>query len=136
MKKRMISLCLLLCMVIVSGCDGENDGQANEQTIDSTEMNQATETQMTGTEMSETEDAEFPEETSAVGRITYVGESYDWQDVRITIPQAWKDKYVVKEDANGVSFYQAASNEKEESMGFLCGIYRSDQYSNSGTGET
>lgn len=133
MKKRMISLCLLLCMVIVSSCKGENGGQANERTVDSTEMNGTTETQMTEIE---TEDTEFSEEIRTVGRISYAGESFNWQDVRITIPQAWKDKYVVKEDANGVSFYQTASNEKEESMGFLCGIYRSNQYSNSGTGET
>ena len=138
MKKRLISLCLLLCMIIVSGCNGENGGQAKEQTANSTEMNGTTETQVaeTETEASETKDAEFPEETSAVGRITYAGESFDWQDVRITIPQMWKDRYVVREDANGVSFYQTASNDKEESMGFLCGIYRSNQYSNSGTGET
>ena len=136
MKKRIMTMCILLCMVIMSGCNGASGGQVDEKT-GSTEKEQATETQVTEEQSEITEEeSEFPEETSAIGRITYAGESFHWQDVRITIPQAWQDKYVVKEDANGVSFYQTTSNKKEESMGFLCGIYRSNQYSNTGTGET
>ena len=137
MKRRMMTVYLLLCMVIMSACSGNDSGQNEEQPMSSTEVEETTEKSATEaqTEASE-EDTQFPEETNAMGRIAYAGESFDWQDVRITIPQAWKDKYVIKEDANGVSFYQTASNEKEDSMGFLCGIYRSNQYSNSGAGET
>ena len=74
--------------------------------------------------------------SSILGRITYVGESYAWEEVSITIPQAWAGKYIVKENADGVSFYHKASNEKDGNSGFVCGIYRSDEYLNSGTGET
>lgn len=137
MRKRFMVMCLLACMALAIGCGSKERGQASSEVVNSTEMINVTENPVTETETEATEnvDTEFLGETDAVGRITYPGENFVWEEVRMIVPQEWADKYVVKEDANGVSFYQTASNEKEESMGFLCGIYRSNQYSNSGTGE-
>ena len=137
MKKRLTIMCLLVCVALATGCDSKEGNQTSDEVANSTEITRMTETPATETETEEAEtvDTEVLEETDAVGRITYPGESFVWEEVRLIIPQTWTDKYVVKEDANGVSFYQTASNEKEESMGFLCGIYRIDQYSDSGAGE-
>jgi len=136
MKKKMI-LCLLSCLVMATGCGVQNDIQKNDMAANSTEITKDTEERIeTSTDFTEDDEELQVEMTDVLGRISYAGESYMWEDISITIPQAWTDKYVVKEDANGVSFYQKKSNEKEETLGFLCGIYRTSQYSNSGTGET
>lgn len=138
MKKRIMAVCLLICMVLLAGCSGKDGGKETGEAISSTEKMVSTEVSTTEeeTQVVEIADTEFYSGTSILGRITYPGENYCWEEISITIPQAWSDKYVVKEDSNGVSFYQTASNEKEDAMGFLCGIYRSQQYSNSGTGES
>lgn len=49
-----------------------------------------------------------------------------WEEVTLTIPEAWEDKYTVETDASGVSFYQKASQDNWAYMGYLCGIYRED----------
>ena len=132
MKKRIMMACLLGCMVFMTGCNGQADVQKNDEAVDSTESI-TTEKSTEATE--ETEVVEVAV-SDVLGRISYAGESYTWEDICITIPKEWAGKYIIKEDSNGVSFYQKASNEKEDTLGFLCGIYRSNQYSNSGTGET
>lgn len=138
MKKRIMTVCLLTCMALVIGCGAADGRQKSGEAINSTEMIEAAELQlaMESTEVTERVDDSQTQAASKLGRIVYPGQSYVWEEIRITIPQEWNDKYVIKEDANGVSFYQKASNEKEASLGFLCGIYRSNQYSNSGTGES
>lgn len=131
MKKRMVMACLLAVMAVVMGCGGQDNEQRNDEIANSTEITEETDVVL---ESESTEESQV--HSSVTRRISYPGEKFSWEEVSIIIPQAWSDKYVVKEDANGVSFYQKASNEKEETMGFLCGVYRSEQYSNFGTGET
>lgn len=136
MKKRMRVVFLFTCMALLNGCGNTRHETEISDVVSEIEINVSTEMRSTETNTEIIEQTErVLEGTNLGGRITYAGEPYAWEEVSITIPQAWSDKYVVKEEANGVSFYQTASNEKEESMGFLCGIYRSNQYSNSGTGE-
>lgn len=136
MKKRMMVVVLFICMALLHGCGNTKHETEIRDTVSETDLKVSAEMHSTerNTEISRQTEL-LSEETGFNGRITYAGESYVWEEVTIIIPQAWNGRYVVKEDANGVSFYQTASNEKEESMGFLCGIYRSNQYSNSGTGE-
>lgn len=131
MKSKIIMACLVVCAVFVNGCNGQDDVQKHDETVNSTEIIKETEEFTEQTEVQE----EIPKVADISGRISYVGENYVWEEISITIPQAWADKYVMKEDANGISFYQKASNEKEETLGFLCGIYRTGQYSNHGAGE-
>lgn len=54
----------------------------------------------------------------------YTGTPYTWQEITITVPDSWKDKYEVQEDENGFSFFQKASMEKEKGMGYICGFSR------------
>lgn len=63
-------------------------------------------------------------------------ESYTWEEITITIPSDWKDKYILTEDENGFFFYQKASYEKMEGMGYLCGFVKDSAWMNYGTGET
>lgn len=136
MKKRIMTVWLLVAMSFVAGCgNGGNDKEVGEA-VNSTEMIETSEEQIPEEEIDEVEVLDQIAGTSILGRITYAGDSYTWEEVGVTIPQAWTDKYIVKEEANGVSFYHKASNEKDENFGFLCGIYRSDAYLNSGAGET
>ena len=131
MKKSMVMVCMFAAMAVLAGCRGQADGQTNHETVDGTEIIEETEVV---SEQESTEESQVQE--AVTGRISYPGEHFSWEEISIIIPQAWSGKYVTKEDANGVSFYQKASNEKEETLGFLCGVYRSEQYSNFGTGET
>ncbi|MBR5127317.1 MAG: YARHG domain-containing protein [Roseburia sp.] len=132
MKKRMMIACLLGCLFFATGCNGQSNVQKNDESVNSTE---SIETEISTDSTEENEETQIMV-SDVLGRISYAGESYTWEDISITIPKEWAGKYTTKEDANGVSFYQKASNEKEDTLGFLCGIYRTNQYSNSGTGET
>lgn len=133
MKKRIMLAYLLAAAIFAVGCGNE------ESVLDDESVNSTEDVIVAGefeTQVLETEAVEQLAEDNVSGRITYPGELFVWEEVSVTIPQAWNDKYIVKEDANGVSFYQTASNKKEDTMGFLLGIYRSDRYSNAGIGET
>lgn len=129
----MVMACLFAVMIVATGCGGQDNGQKNDEIANSTEIIEETE-EVSESEMESTEESQL--HSCDIGRISYPGEHFSWEEISFIIPQMWSEKYVVKEDANGVSFYQKASNEKEETMGFLCGVYRSEQYSDFGTGET
>ena len=103
MKKRIMTVCLLISMIFVTGCGKEGDVQDVGESVSSTETIEITEEQITGEEPDEIEVLDQMAGSSILGRITYVGESYAWEEVSITIPQAWAGKYIVKENADGVS---------------------------------
>lgn len=131
MKKRMLMICLLAVVLTAAGCGGQGNGQKNDEMTNGTDIMEETEEE---TASESTEESQL--HSCVTGRISYSGEHFSWEEISLIVPQAWDEKYIIKEDANGVSFYQKASNEKEETLGFLCGVYRSEQYSNFGTGET
>ena len=56
----------------------------------------------------------------------YEGTPYTWNEITVTIPNEWKDKYKIEESESGFYFVQTASSEKEEGMGFICGFSYSD----------
>lgn len=51
-------------------------------------------------------------------------QTYTWQEITISIPDAWEGKYLVEENENGFALMQKASYEKSEGLGMLCGFYR------------
>ncbi len=131
MKKRIV-ISLVTGFFLLAGCGSENpsDTLYNDEVI--IEVTEETETVAT---VSLEEEVTLEGEASS-NLIDYEGESYTWEDVTLIIPSAWKDKYVIVEEANGFSFYQKASYEVEESLGYLCGIYKNNTYSNTGAGDT
>lgn len=50
--------------------------------------------------------------------------TYTWQEITVSIPDAWEGKYQVEESEDGFALMQKASYEKHEGMGMLCGFYR------------
>lgn len=133
MRKRGMAVLMLACMSLIAGCSAGTDEIYDESVYD-TETELAAEMVRMGTE--DIAAASETDETSISGRLIYAGAAYTWEEITVTIPKEWEDKFVVKEDGNGFSIYQIASNEVDVALGLLCGVYRSDQYSNSGMGET
>lgn len=52
--------------------------------------------------------------------------TYNWQEITISIPDAWEGKYQVEEAEDGFSLMQKASYENEKGMGMLCSFGRAD----------
>lgn len=50
--------------------------------------------------------------------------TYTWEEISVTIPESWKDKYVIHTMEDGFYFYQKASYDINEGMGYLCGYFR------------
>ncbi|MDD3367278.1 MAG: YARHG domain-containing protein [Lachnospiraceae bacterium] len=105
-KGNLVYVFLLMSMILLSGCGK----QANESNMSETEVTSEETAEENGTE----------EQTS------YAGTEYTWNEITVTIPDAWQDKYVVEENENGFSFIQKSSNEKVEGMGYICGFHRYD----------
>lgn len=134
MKKGILAVFLLTSLMLIAGCKSEDVTPYKSEVPESFESIESTEV----TEVIlETEISDNPEDESRISdRTTYAGKPHLWQEVTITIPDEWEDKYIITEEANGFSIFQKASKEKNETMGFLCGVYRSEQFVSNGAGET
>lgn len=130
MKKR-IMIWTLAGMALLVGCHSEKSGEVIDGVVNNTEIVLSAEIP----EM-DTNETEIMEQEDMWNHIVYGGASYAWEEITVTIPEEWKDKFVIKEDGNGFSIYQIASQEVDVALGLLCGVYRSEQYSNVGAGET
>ncbi len=67
---------------------------------------------------------------------TEEGIVYTYEDMTITLPASWEEKYIVKDGENGFAIMQKSSYEKEEGWGFLFGFYKSDEMVDESTGAT
>ena len=131
MKKGLLAIFLMAGLMLTAGCKSDDITPDENGLQNSPKNTEATEVILSPGASNELED-----ESRISDRTTYAGEPHLWQEVSITIPDDWEDKYIVTEEANGFSIFQKASREKNETMGFLCGVYRSDQFAASGVGET
>lgn len=61
---------------------------------------------------------------------------YIWQELTITLPDAWKDRVVIRESEDGVFISHKASYDEDAESGFLCSFYRTKEYTNYAAGET
>lgn len=127
MKRKGLAAFLLTGLILIAGCGADAD--TPDKVVSHTKSTEQFEEILSPHESNE-------EENLASDRITYAGEEHLWNEISITIPDVWADKYVIKDEANGFSVFQKASLEKNENMGFLCGVYRSNQYTPIGAGET
>ena len=131
MKKGILAIFLMAGLILTAGCKSDNVTPDKNGQIESSKNTEVTEMILSPEASNESED-----ESRISDRTTYAGEPHLWQEVSITIPDKWEGKYIITEEANGFSVFQKASKEKNEVMGFLCGVYRSDQFAPSGIGET
>lgn len=131
MKRKVLAILLLTGLIFVAGCKSDDVTPDKSELIDSSKNTEVTEIILSPEASNDAED-----ESRISDRTTYAGEPHLWQEVSITIPDAWEGSYEIVDEANGFSIFQKASKEKNETMGFLCGVYRSNQFSDSGAGET
>ncbi len=138
MKKRSILLCLVLVMCFI-GCNHETNPDTEQVSEEITTQDRSEQAEK-DTTVSETEpevlDGDSVQAPNSSSRISYTGTSYSWQEITMIIPEEWQDKYFIEEFDTGFSFIQKASYEKNEYMGFVCGIVRSDTYSGDYPGST
>ena len=130
MRKNIVIM-LLAGMFLLTGCGSDKDSEIIDEAVTNTEIILSTEIP----EMDASEIAVTEQEDSS-NRLFYAGASYTWEDITVTIPKEWEDKFAIKENEDGFLLYQIASQEADEDLGMLCGIYRSDRYLNIGAGET
>lgn len=64
------------------------------------------------------------------------GMQCSWQEITITLPVEWEERYVLLEDENGFSVYQKDSYNEENGSGYIFGLQRTADYMNYGFGET
>lgn len=68
---------------------------------------------------------ETSQQVESVGRYPD-SHTYSWEEVTVSIPDAWKGKYEAAASEGGFSLIQTASRQKGDGMGFLCGFFRTD----------
>lgn len=144
-KKKRITSVILIAMLVsalfLTSCgkaedgkvSGETDNQADTQAESTFAEQNAAESgedaigKHSGTEKSNGEKAD--DATTGKGTKTTNADGqtvYTYEDISVTIPVEWEGKYMIQESEDGVSFFQTASHEKAEGLGFLCGFYRAD----------
>lgn len=116
MKKKIVTGLLLIVIFTVTGCGTDRENPALAQS--GSEV-------ITGEEESAQEGMKQPK-----------GDTYTWQEITITLPETWKDRYMIQEEENGFSIIQKASYEVDENYGYLFGFYRDNEFVNYGAGET
>lgn len=158
MKKSVVVMMLVVGVLMAGGCGGSEvsssgaEAQADTVNEDSTgnsgqenawQEDAASDVQVNG-DTDEANDAVISQDSAETSNtvqsanpnyINYSGEKYTWNEVTINIPIDWSDKYIIKEYEEGFSIYHKASYEKEEGMGFLCSVERSNEWLNYGAGE-
>lgn len=109
---------LILCMIL-AGC-GQTDGQNESVNRDvKAENGSDPGSDLTSDVTSDVDDSGNNEENIP----------YEYKEISLTFPAAWKDRYVIKEFENGAGFsvYQKASYEEEEGWGFLFSLGIEDE---------
>jgi len=61
---------------------------------------------------------------------------YTWQDITVALPEDWDGRCIIVENENGFSIFQKASYETDNTLGYICGFWRTREPLESGSGET
>ncbi|MGN0132340.1 MAG: YARHG domain-containing protein [Lachnospiraceae bacterium] len=125
-KKLILSAYALLLGIILVGCGNGDRGKADEsQGVDS----EASGVSNAGSGVGETSESNHKEREEDASIQGEEGIFYTYQEIALTFPAAWKDRYVIEEYENGEGFsvYQKASYDREEGYGFLFSIGRSEE---------
>ena len=142
-QKKIVAFLMITCILFTAGCQSNagKEESADKQDVQEkqdrniTADDDAAQTQVQASEHTEMI-VEENTESDSNEQTQKLSETYTWNEITVTIPTGWKDKYIILEDEGGFYFYQKASYEKEEYMGFLCGFAKSDEFWNYGAGET
>lgn len=63
-------------------------------------------------------------------------EQYTWQEITIMLPEDWVERCIVEESETRFSFYQKASYEMDDTQGYICGVFRTQEPVEYGAGMT
>ena len=126
--RKSVVLFLMGVMLCISGCNNATDNLTTEMENVETEQSVGTDEAVPQT-VAETQYNITDGEVQTT-RITYSGATYTWQEVTIIIPEEWEGKYVLEETEDDLFFFQKASKEKDETMGWLCSISKRTEYYN------
>lgn len=122
MKKR-LSLLFIAVMVCFCACNTNSDVDTNTDTKNS----EVVDAEIQGDTV---DNEQMVDSQKLSSRISYPGTAYKWNEITIIIPQEWEDKYIIRESEDSLSFFQKKSEEKDETMGFLCSINVDNEYYN------
>lgn len=115
-------------LLLITGCS-KNNGKETISHGTKNESNQAdTDNQEDSQEQESTDrqDVDDLNENQSTNQGAVNADStYTWEEITVTIPESWKDKYVIRISDDGFYIFQKSSNDINEGMGFLCGFYRS-----------
>ena len=120
MKKKIV-LFMTIAVVMLTGCGA---GEAIEVSEMETASNAAEETAL------QEIDAGSKDGSVAGYGIREPEEDryrYTWQEMTITLPQDWAGHCVMEESETGFSIYQKASYEKDDTLGYICGFFRTEE---------
>lgn len=54
-------------------------------------------------------------------------QQYTWQEYTITLPKEWVGRCVMEENEAGFSIYQKASYERDDTSGYICGFFHTQE---------
>lgn len=121
-------------MVILTGCGAGNAiFETAESTVGETanvsEPEKKTEADTAGEETVLEEINAAGKESSAQENETGDPEErqYTWQEMTVTLPEDWMGRCVVEESEAGFSIYQKASYEQDDTLGYICGFFRTEE---------
>lgn len=130
MKKNLLLVLIGISslLLLISGCSKNNEketisqgtkNEANQEEPDNQEDSQSQET----TDNQDVDD--LNENQSSNQGAVNADNTYTWEEITVTIPETWKDKYVIRTSEDGFYIFQKSSDDINKGMGFLCGFYRS-----------
>lgn len=137
-KVKIFGLVLMVVLLTAAGCGGTENAKSEKKEAETADSGQKEETAL-----EEAETADFaPEEDSSMAdaQIEAEGSSYTWQEVTVTLPSNWVGHCTITEQEDGFYIYQTASYEKDSEsrdagMGYICGLFRTDNILEQGMGE-
>ncbi|MBR4083607.1 MAG: YARHG domain-containing protein [Lachnospiraceae bacterium] len=127
MKKVVVFIAMIGMMLGMCACSSEKagDNETKESKVTKVEESESIVAEESGAESTESH-SEEAEEVEQETLQQEEAEVYSWEEISVTIPEAWRDKYFVQETSRGLVFYQKASYEKETGYGQLCSIVRNE----------
>ena len=145
MKKRWLRLMVVIGITghVLTGCKGvspqQNAAGESAQVVENDLAEQEAQENVQGEDQTETEDStqSSPQDNPQNNpQQEIAGETYVYEDMTITIPSVWEDKYIIKEGEDGFALIQKSSYEKEEGWGYLFGFYKSGEMVDESCGAT
>lgn len=123
MKKKII-LFMTVGVLMLTGCGaGKADGSADE----AAEVSEAASNLAEETAPGEINAGSKDDSTEAYRVKVPEDKQYTWQEMTITLPEEWIGRCVMEESEVGFSIYQKASYEKEDTLGYICGFFRTEE---------